>query len=269
MLDPLTRGQLYHKVVARFLRTALAKKMLPFTNANLSRAHATVDQILTATAAEYHEQYAPAIERVWQDEMELLRADLRGWITQMSERSDDYVPELIEFAFGLPVAEGRDPASTPQHATLPEGFQIHGVIDLTEKSRHGETRITDHKTSKNRTNDGMVVGGGEVLQPVLYSLSIEDLRKITVREARLSFCTALGGYTERTVVMDTASRQAAIHVLQTVDEAIKRGFLPAAPKEDGCKWCDFAQVCGPHEELRVSRKDQRALNELVNIREMP
>jgi len=268
MLDPLTRGHLYHAVVATFLRKALADNMLPITQANLAKAQATMDDLLTQTAAEYHEQYAPAIERVWQDEVELLRADLRGWLTQMSEHSDGYLPELIEFAFGLPAAEGRDPASTPQYATLPEGFLIHGVIDLAEKNGGAERRITDHKTGKNRTKDGMVVGGGEVLQPVLYSLSFEDLRKTTVKEARLSYCTAAGGYTERTVAMDKASRQAAIAVLRAIDEAIGKGFLPAAPKEHGCDWCDFAQVCGPYEEIRVSRKDQKLLERLVTIRKM-
>ena len=145
---------------------------------------------------------------------------------------------------------------------------MRGVIDLAEKNGVGEVRITDHKTGKNRTEDCMVVGGGEVLQPVLYSLSIEDLRKISVKEARLSYCTATGGYTERTVVMDKFSRQSAIHVLRTIDGAIASGFLPAAPKEDGCKWCDFLQVCGPYEELRASRKDQNVLEQLVNIRGM-
>lgn len=267
-LDPLTRGQIYHGVVANFLRSTLAKKMLPLTNRNLAKAQAMLDEIVIATAAKYHEQYAPAIERVWQDEVELLRADLRGWVTQMSEHSDGYVPEFIEFAFGLPAAEGRDPASTPNHATLPAGFLIHGVIDLAEKNGHGESRITDHKTGKNRTEDGMIVGRGEVLQPVLYSLSIEDVRKITVKEARLSFCTAAGGYTERTVVLDEASRKAAIQVLKIIDGAIAAGFLPSAPKEGACKWCDFTQVCGPYEELRVGRKDQKMLDQLVKIREM-
>jgi ATP-dependent helicase/DNAse subunit B len=268
LLDPLTRGQLYHAVVATFLRKALADKMLPITEANLAKAQASMDHILTQTAAEYHEQYAPAIERVWQDEVELLRADLRGLLTQISEHSDGYLPELIEFAFGLPAAEGRDPASTLQHASLPDGFLIHGVIDLAEKNGGAERRITDHKTGKNRTKEGMVVGGGEVLQPVLYSLSFEDLRKTTVTEARLCFCTAAGGYTERTVVMDKVSRKAAIDVLRAIDEAIGKGFLPAAPKEHGCDWCDFVQVCGPYEEIRVSRKDQKPLERLVTIREM-
>jgi RecB family exonuclease len=269
ILDPLTRGQLYHEVVATFLRKAVADKMLPITRANLATAQAMVDDILTATAAEYHEQYAPALERVWQDEVELLRADLRGWLTQVSEHSDGYMPELIEFSFGLPAAEGRDAASTLQDATLPGGFRIHGVVDLAEKNGNAESRITDHKTGKDRTKEGMLVGGGEVLQPVLYSLSFEDLRKTTVKEARLSFCTAAGGYSERIVVMDKVSRKAAIDVLRAIDEAIERGFLPAAPKKDACGWCDFAQVCGPYEEIRVSRKDQKQLEQLVTIREMP
>jgi len=154
-----------------------------------------------------------------------------------------------------------------QHATLAEGFLIHGIVDLTERNGNGDVRITDHKTGKNWTEDDMVVGRGEVLQPVLYSLSIEALRKTAVKEARLSFCTAAGGYTERTVSMDQYSRQVAINVLRTIDEAINTGFLPAAPKKDGCKWCDFLQVCGPHEEIRVSRKDQKLLNPLLLLRE--
>jgi hypothetical protein len=268
ILDPLTRGQLYHEVVSTFLRKAVPDKMLPITPANLAIAQAMIDDMLTATAAEFHEQYAPALERVWQDEVELLRADLRGWLTQVSEHSDGYMPELIEFSFGLPADQGRDPASTLQHATLPGGFRIHGVVDLAEKNGNDETRITDHKTGKDRTKQGMLVGGGEVLQPILYSLSFEDLMKTTVKEARLSFCTAAGGYTERIVIMDKVSRKAALDVLLTIDKAIERGFLPAAPREDACAWCDFAQVCGPYEEIRVSHKDQKLLGQLVTIREM-
>jgi ATP-dependent helicase/nuclease subunit B len=268
-IDPLTRGQLYHAVIATFQRHAVAANMFPITEANIAKAQATVDAILTGTANEYHEQYAPAIERVWQDEIEVIRADLRGWLTQMSEHSDGYVPDVIEFAFGLPAAAGYDPASLPQDAALPEGFLIHGVIDLVESNGGTERRITDHKTGKNRTQQGFVVGGGEMLQPILYSLSFENLRKTIVKEARISYCTSMGGYTERTIVVEEASRHAAIEVLRAIDNAIGKGFLPAAPKKDGCSWCDFTQVCGPNEEIHVSHKDQRPLDQLVSIREMP
>ena len=268
LLDPLTKGRMYHSILARFLRSAIERKILPISVAALSNAQSLMDQILTDTAAEYHEQVAPAIERVWQDEIETLRADLRGWLTQIAERQDGYLPELIEFAFGFTVEEGRDRASTPQAATLTGGFQVHGVVDLVEKNAAGEWRITDHKTGKNRILEGMVVGGGEVLQPTLYSLSIEALRHVSVKEARLSFCTAVGAYSQRTVVMDALTRHSAAQVLQTIDMAIEKGFLPAAPKKEACKWCEFVPICGPHEQVRVGRKDQTPLDDLVQLRQM-
>jgi ATP-dependent helicase/nuclease subunit B len=268
-LDPLTKGHMYHSVLAQFLRKALASRMFPISKTTLENAQAILDEILIATAMDYQEQLAPAIQRVWQEEIETLRADLRGWLAYLSEQQDGYVPELIEFAFGLPSDPGRDPASTPDIAKLPEGFLLHGIIDLAERNGRGEVRVTDHKTGKNRTAEGMIVSAGEVLQPVLYSLAIEALRKTNVKEARLSFCSAMGGYTERTVAMDKHSRQAALNVLHRIDDAISKGFLPAAPKKDGCKWCDFASVCGPNEEVRISRKQQEALESVLYIREMP
>jgi ATP-dependent helicase/nuclease subunit B len=265
-LDPLTRGHMYHAVLAGFLRYAIAEKLLRLSPSNVAQAQAKIEDILKTTAAEYHEELAPAIERVWQDEIEIMRADLRGLLTQMAENPDGYVPELIEFGFGLPTDGGRDPASTAQAAKLPGGYLVHGVIDLVERNVSGQCRVTDHKTGKNRTEDGMIVGHGEVLQPVLYSLSVEASLGTEVKEARLSYCTAVGGYTERTVVMDAWARKAASEVLRTIDHAIENGFLPAAPKEHGCDWCDFVSVCGPYEELRTGRKDPNALTELVQLR---
>jgi ATP-dependent helicase/nuclease subunit B len=268
-LDPLTRGHMYHSVVARFLRDAVENGMLPVSSAARERAQAMLDDILAATAVEYQEQLAPAIERVWREDIEVLRADLRGWLAHMVEHPDGYAPELIEFAFGLPADPARDPASTPEAARLPEGFLLHGIIDLGERNGNDERRVTDHKTGKNRTQEGLVVGGGEVLQPVLYSLAVEALRRVPVKEARLSFCSAMGGYTERTVVVNNPSRQLAANVLRTIDDAIGDGFLPAAPRQDACKWCEFLPLCGPHEQIRVGRKDQKPLERVLNIRGMP
>lgn len=268
MLDPLTRGHMYHAVLAQFFRVAVAKKMLPISTSNVAKACALMDALLQDTAAEYHEQYAPAIERVWRDEVELLRSDLRAWLTQASERQDGYVAELIEFAFGLPFDQEKDPNSTPHEAMLPDGFLLRGVVDLSEQSEGGAIRLTDHKTGKNRTEPGMVIGHGEVLQPVLYSLAVEALRKTLVKEARLSFCTAAGGYSERTVVMDKLSRESAIRVLRTIDASIRDGFFPPAPKEDGCSWCEFTPICGPYEEIRTKRKSHESLEQLVQLRGM-
>lgn len=268
MLDPLTRGGIYHAMLARFFRRAVGENLFPLGQANLAQAYALTDKVVEATAAEYCEHLAPAIKRVWDDEIELLRADIRGLLNQIAERPDGYLPDLIEYSFGLPLQLGRDTASTAQAAILPEGFRLHGVVDLVEKSASADRRVTDHKTGKNRTEAGLIVGHGEILQPVLYSLALQQLLGSTVAEGRLSFCTAAGGYTESTVVMNDAVREHAVKVLKIIDQGVETGFLPAAPKEDGCKWCDFGCVCGPYEELRVSRKNQAALAQLQELREM-
>jgi len=269
MLDPMTRGGMYHAVLARFLRFARNNKFLPLTAATIAAAQKQMDGILGDVAAQYHDALAPALERVWQDEIESLHADLRGWLTHLVEHPDGYLPLLIEYGFGLPSDNNRDQQSTAASAQLDGGFLVHGIVDLIEKREQAaDVRITDHKTGKNRTEEGMVVGKGEFLQPVLYSLSVEALQAGTVSEARLSFCTAAGGYAERRVEMNEAARRAGLNVLRTIDHAIETAFLPPAPKEDGCKWCDFRSVCGPYEELRSGRKDPGPLAALLKLREM-
>jgi CRISPR/Cas system-associated exonuclease Cas4 (RecB family) len=113
-----------------------------------------------------------------------------------------------------------------------------------------------------------VVGGGEVLQPVFYALACERMLTSTVESGRLYYCTADGGFTERVVPLDESSREAARAVAETIDHGLAEGFLPAAPRREGCRYCDYRPVCGPHEELRVGRKPKERLAELLRLRDM-
>ena len=63
--------------------------------------------------------------------------------------------------------------------------------------------------------------------------------------------------------MTDASRQRGLQVVETIDRALARGFLPPAPRDRACGTCDFRPVCGPTEELRVTKKDRRALEDLL------
>ena len=73
----------------------------------------------------------------------------------------------------------------------------------------------------------------------------------------------------REVALDDAARAAAAQVARTVGAALEDAFLPAAPDRDACRWCDYRPVCGPYEELRVSRKHQPGLAALSKLRELP
>src|SRR5678816_2986612 len=91
---------------------------------------------------------------------------------------------------------------------------------------------------------GTVVGGGKYLQPLLYALACNKLLSMRVESGRLYYCTADGGYEERVVSLNDENIQVITTVLIAVRQALADGFLPAAPEEGACAWCDFLAVCG-------------------------
>jgi ATP-dependent helicase/nuclease subunit B len=130
-------------------------------------------------------------------------------------------------------------------------------------------RITDHKTGRNRTTPRTVIGGGATLQPVVYGLAIERILDRPVREGRLYYCTAAGGFAEHPVPLTEANRRSAIEALEIIDRAIELGFLPAAPAERACTWCDFRPICGPDAARHAARKPAEQLADLAALRGMP
>ncbi|HSP97092.1 MAG TPA: PD-(D/E)XK nuclease family protein [Candidatus Dormibacteraeota bacterium] len=266
-LDPLTRGKLIHRVQADTLRALAAAGTLPLTSANVAAAERQLADTLTAVAAREEEVLAPPIPRIWNDEIAALRGDLVTWLRQLAERGDAWQPLYVEYGFGLPADPSRDPASRRTPAVVGDGLQLRGSVDLVERHADGSVRVIDHKTGADRTQPGLIVGGGEVLQPVLYALAVEAALGVPVRDARLSFCTSRGGFSERVVPFDPRSRTAALDVLAHIDRAIATGRFHPAPREGACAHCDFRPVCGPYEEERVARKDP--LPELAALRNRP
>jgi hypothetical protein len=269
-MDPLTRGSLFHRVQAVFMRALRDETSLPLTAADAERARQLLDLSLDRVAAEYHEELAPAIERIWRDEIGLLRADLHGWLQRAIEAREDWEPLRFEFGFGFAPDPTRDPSSMPEPVTLPGGWKLHGVVDLIEQRRGAsDLRVTDHKTGKNNTQTGLVVGRGEILQPVLYGLAVEAALGQPVVSSRLFYCTATGAFAEREVALNEKARRSGTEVIEIVDRAIRAGFLPAAPRERACVFCDFRQVCGPDEERRIHQKNAAKLGDLFALRELP
>jgi CRISPR/Cas system-associated exonuclease Cas4 (RecB family) len=163
-----------------------------------------------------------------------------------------------------------DARSSREEVTLAGGWRLRGIIDLVERRRDGPAlRVTDHKTGLNRTATGLVVGKGEALQPVLYGLAVEQIFGQPVVESRLSYCTRAGEFSERVVTMADPARRRGLEVLDLIDRAIARGFLPAAPRQKACAICDFRPICGPGEERRIAEKNPRALEDLSLLRSWP
>ncbi len=265
-IDPLTRGSLIHEIQAHVLRELRDQGALPITVASRDAAMASLEAVTERVIARAREELAPAVERVWADDVASIRRDLYGWLVHMADERD-WVPAHCELGFGRVPGE-RDVASSSQPVQLSGGYLLRGAIDLVEQQRTtGELRVTDYKTGRPPDRlDGLVVGGGGVLQPVLYGLAAERVLGKPVREGRLFYCTASGGYRSHTTQLDEGGRRAGLEVVEIIDRAVANGALMAAPDEHACERCDFTAVCGPDVRRRIDQKRQAPLADLIELR---
>jgi RecB family exonuclease len=269
-LDPLTRGSIVHRMQAVTMRVLSERGLLPIASGALPDALDVLEAAIVQVAEEYRENIVPAIDRVWREEIAAIARDLRGWLRHVAA-DDGWEPRHFELSFGLPLDPvQRDPRSVPEPVLIGGRFPLRGAIDAIDVHRQtGVLRVTDHKTGRDRTKDTLVIGGGRVLQPLVYAAVAEAMLGVPVGESRLFFCTSAGGFKQRPVLLDPAARRLAIEALETIDRAVERGTLAPAPGEGACTWCEFRPVCGPGEERRVARKPPQFLSELTWLRSRP
>ena len=268
-MDPLTRGSLFHAVQTEFYRRLRTRGDLPVTVANRDRALMELDDSLAQIATGAYEQLAPAVDRVWEEAIAAIRRDLRLWVDQVVHAGGEWIPKWFEWSFGLKDA-GRDEASRSEEVAIDGRFRLHGSIDLIEERANGDLRVTDHKTGRYRGKDRMIIGGGAVLQPVLYSMALEIATARPVVEGRLCYATSAGGYRDVSIPLTPQARRLGVEALEIIDRAIETGFLAPAPVEKACTWCDFRPVCGPAAERRISRfKSHEPLADLLELRSKP
>ncbi len=252
-IDPGIRGELYHDVQARFYTELAEAGLLPVTATTLDDALRRLEAVLATVEAEFAERHKPAIPVVWNTDIERIRGDLRGWLRHVALNENDWTPLHFEYEI--------------KNVEIAEGRLLQGRIDLIEQHTSGVLRVTDHKTGKPPEDNRIPqrVGGGEFLQPALYAMAAQTALERPVREARLFYATLRGNYTAFPIRPSAETQEAVAAILDTIDHALRNGELPAAPRADGCKWCDYLPVCGPYEEQRTSLKPR--IPALVEIRE--
>ena len=265
-LDPTARGQIYHEVQFELIRDLSARGLLPVTGGNLIEALERLAAVVDEVAARAEAELAPAIPQIWRSEVRSIHADLRGWLQQKAALEADWTPEYSELSFGLPDPAGRDSRSRKEAVEVFAAFKLRGAIDLVERHRSGVIRVVDHKTGRMPDPRPEIVGGGEVLQPVLYALAAEQMIGEAVSLGRLYYSTVAQNYQAVDVPVNDWTRRRAEQVLRAIDDAMRGGFLPAAPRKDGCRGCEYLPVCGPYEEERVREKSSPELKGLREVR---
>ena len=126
VIDPLTRGGLFHEVQFEILTLLRDEKLLPITAATLDRALDLIDDTLAQVAARWEEELVPAIPRVWQDGIQSIRADLREWLRLAQTASG--CPPLR--AVVRPPRRDSTPRIPPRRAALASRrLRVRGSID--------------------------------------------------------------------------------------------------------------------------------------------
>ncbi|PYR73428.1 MAG: hypothetical protein DMF87_25835 [Acidobacteria bacterium] len=269
-MDPLTRGSIFHEIQFGFFRELQRRRELPVTETNLDTARGVLEAIVDEVATRQHDELAPAVERVWVDEVASIRRDLIAWLHHLARDGAEWDPSRFEFAFGK-VPGVRDATSISEDVVIEGGFRLRGAIDLIETHRQTKVlRVTDHKTGRKPDRiDKTIIGGGAVLQPVLYAMVAEKAFDAAVIGGRLFYCTSTGSFYPHEIPLNEMTRTAGLEVLRIIDRAIELGFLAASPDEDACGRCDFISVCGRDVARRVARKPQDALADLAALRSRP
>lgn len=253
-LDPATRGRIYHEVQFELLRNGG------------QNAIEQLDRVLCEVAERWKNDLAPAIPQIWDAEVRSLRADLEGWLEHRAEAEAGWTPLAAELSFGLSDPAGRDPNSRKDPVAILDGTLLKGSIDLVERHSSGMLRVVDHKTGRPPDPRPEMVGGGEILQPALYALAAEQLLGAPVASGRLSYSTIAQNYASIDVPLNEWTKRRVAQVLTAIDSAVRDGFLPAAPRKDGCQACEYLPVCGPYEEERAAGKSQAELGRLKELR---
>ena len=276
-LDPLTRGSLAHEVFFFLGQTLRERGLTPLPRERLAEAVALLPPIVDEVAKQFREEHAPEIERIWNDELDGLLGDLRGFLER--EADNGFRVAANELTFGMAPNGPADAESRLDPAVLPGGLRLRGSIDAVEEAETGARRVTDYKTGRDSvrvSDDRRVLFGGEALQPLLYAFAQEALTGRPTASGRLYYTTLRGAYHQTVVPTDTAeARRLLEEFVRRLDAAVSAGHFPAAPNPASrwspCRYCDYLAICGPRPATYRDTKNPRgaALSEVQAIRKLP
>ena len=114
----MTRGGLFHAVQRDLFTELQSAGLLPVNRERLNSIRDAADLALDRVAAQYEEDLAPAIPRVWRSEVEEIRTDLHGWLRSLANADEGWLPIHFELGLGLKPDAQRDAASSAAEAIM-------------------------------------------------------------------------------------------------------------------------------------------------------
>jgi ATP-dependent helicase/nuclease subunit B len=251
-LDPLERGNAFHRAAELFLRRLRQAGELPLRDTPEAQARlmAEADQALDELVASSPPRYTV----LWQRERERFRKGMLAWLAREADNAHRTTPAFLEVSFGLSRqrAEDEPHLREPLEVDLGDGrtLRVSGKIDRIDRRPDGTLVLRDYKTGRAPRDDGTVFRGSRNFQIHFYVLAAARMfPDHPVVEAFLDYVD--GG---RQVALDPAEVHGEDFKarLRGVVDAIAQGVF--VQEHTACDWCDFTAVCGPKGLLERRRR---------------
>lgn len=165
------------------------------------------------------------------------------------------------FELELSTADGE-----PMEIELADGtrFKLKGFVDRVDRIGPHEYRIIDYKTGNpSKYKPSEYFSSGTQLQHALYAIAVEQWFRETgvdpearVTEAEYYFPTerGRGEYVRR---IQNRKEDLAFIVSQLLNSR-ERGLYIPARDANGCRYCDYQEVCGPHADWMAAKRESTA-----------
>ncbi len=267
-IDPLERGDLFHKVAERYLRELRDRGALPVGDTEAARARLAemAEEALEGLVA----GSPPRFTLLWQREKRRFHETVQGWLVREAASAGRSTPAHFELSFGLGKERDEEEPHDPEPLEIDLGdgraLRVSGKIDRIDRRSDGLV-LRDYKTGRAPKDDGGVFRGGKQLQIPFYVLAAAKL--LPGERVVDAFLDYVDGGRQVAFRPDLAAGPEFRDLLRRLVGLVARGVFVQEPS--ACDRCDFTAVCGPKALLQrrqAIKVRDRALQEYLRLRDV-
>lgn len=267
-IDPLERGDLFHRVAERYLRELRDRGELPVRDTEPARARLAemAEEALEGLVA----GSPPRFTLLWQREKHRFHETVQGWLSREAASAARSTPAHFEVSFGLGKERDEEEPHDPEPLEIDLGdgrsLRVSGKIDRIDRRADGLV-LRDYKTGRAPKDDGGVFRGGKQLQIPFYVLAAAKL--LPGERVVDAFLDYVDGGRQVAFRPDLAQGPEFRDLLRRLVDLVGRGVFVQEPS--ACDVCDFTAVCGPKALLQrrqAIKVRDRALQEFLRLRDV-
>ncbi|HEY7114735.1 MAG TPA: PD-(D/E)XK nuclease family protein [Thermoanaerobaculia bacterium] len=268
-LEPMDEGSLLHDVFRALLAEITAAGEKP----RFDRHFARLEEIANDRIAAWSEAKPPRSRVAFDEQKKSILFACRTFLRLEEIHCREVRPRHFEVGFGIGrlAGGGASAFSSPDPVEIALGggrhFRLRGSIDRVDEAADGSFQVWDYKTGSTwSVREGAGLRGGRQIQPALYAMAFDTLLEragIAGRVARTGYFFP-GRKGEGRRIVHPIDPAEARDVLERLFDLLAAGLFPHATARDGCRHCDFEEICGgaaaaEQSERKLARSEHPAL----------